>query len=406
MATLIDEIKYQFYKRVVYYLVWRKFYMRQFTKYLTKEPPSKTILLIRPDHIGDFVLWLDQAKEYRKAFPEHRIVLLCNPGVAEIARNIPYFDEVLLIVEGRTRDKRYMYELLQQVNRYYYDKVIYPPYGRAVEHGDWIVHNTRANEKIAFEYSEGAARHITRIPSGNKRKLVRQLDSWYTRIVQGKDELMMELDRNAEFGNQVLPHKYTPYLPSFPFETPRLSKIPFGQYAVFVLGASIPKRRWPVDKFAAVAQHILPLPIVLCGSEQEASLVDEFVSLVGHENEKYIFSIVGQTSVMELISVIKYAKLLVGNDTGTAHIAVATRTPSVCLCGGGHYGRFFPYCVDNIREEDRRALPHVITIQDHNCFGCDLFCRYPLVRDCWPCCYNIEVDDVLNAVDSILGVQD
>ena len=404
MATLVNEIRYQFYKRIVYYLVWKRFYMCQHTKYLTKEPPSKTILLIRPDHIGDFVLWLDQAKEYRKGFPEHKIVLLCSPGAAEIAKCTPYFDEILLIIEGRTSDKKYMYGLLQQVNRYYYDKVIYPSYGRAVEHGDWIVHNTRAKEKIAFEYPDGAARHITRIP-GNKKKLVRRLDSWYTRIVHGKEEVLMELERNAEFGNKVLPHKYTPYLPLFPFEVPQISKIPFSQYAVFVMGAFVPKRRWPVEKFAAVARQIFPLPIVLCGAEQEAPLVKEFVSLVGSENEKYILNIVGQTSELELVSAIKYATFLLGNDTGTAHIAVATRTPSVCLYGGGHYGRFFPYHVDNIKEEDKRVLPHVVTIHNHSCFGCDLFCRYPLVHGCWPCCYNIEVDDALDAVNAILSTQ-
>ena len=40
------------------------------------------VLLIRQDGIGDFVIWLDTAKEYRKLYPpdKYKIVLATTPN--------------------------------------------------------------------------------------------------------------------------------------------------------------------------------------------------------------------------------------------------------------------------------------------------------------------------------------
>ena len=51
--------------------------------WVAKDPKHnqlKVLLLIRQDAIGDFILWLDTAKEYRKHFPpeNYKIVLIGN----------------------------------------------------------------------------------------------------------------------------------------------------------------------------------------------------------------------------------------------------------------------------------------------------------------------------------------
>lgn len=43
-----------------------------------KEKGAKGILLVRFSHIGDFVIWLDAAKEYRNLYPGETITLLCD----------------------------------------------------------------------------------------------------------------------------------------------------------------------------------------------------------------------------------------------------------------------------------------------------------------------------------------
>ncbi len=57
----------------------------------------KMVLLIRQDAIGDFILWLDTAKEYRKYFPpeNYKIILVGNELWFDLAKELPFWDEVL-----------------------------------------------------------------------------------------------------------------------------------------------------------------------------------------------------------------------------------------------------------------------------------------------------------------------
>ena len=62
---------------------------------LTDVHPKKHIVLIRLDAIGDFIIWLDSAKEFRVIYPSERIVLIANSSWASLAKTMPYWDEVL-----------------------------------------------------------------------------------------------------------------------------------------------------------------------------------------------------------------------------------------------------------------------------------------------------------------------
>ena len=47
--------------------------------------------------LGDFILWLDSAKEYRKLFPDKTILLICDSPLKPIAEATCYFDKVYLL---------------------------------------------------------------------------------------------------------------------------------------------------------------------------------------------------------------------------------------------------------------------------------------------------------------------
>ena len=55
------------------------------------------IVLSRLDALGDFVLWLDSAKEYRKKYPKVKIVVICRKDTAELAKTLDYFDKVIAV---------------------------------------------------------------------------------------------------------------------------------------------------------------------------------------------------------------------------------------------------------------------------------------------------------------------
>jgi len=87
----------------------------------------------------------------------------------------------------------------------------------------------------------------------------------------------------------------------------------------------------------------------------------------------------------------------VGNDTSAVHIAAAVGTPSVCILGGGHYGRFLPYAT----ETDKQVSPIPVTHQ-MDCFNCNWQCTQPHRKgDAAPCISNIQVNQVFEAIEKI-----
>ena len=80
----------------------------------------KLVLLIRQDAIGDFVIWLDTAKEYRKLYPpeKYKIVLVGNDLWYSLAKTLPYWDEVLPVnVKKFKTFSLYRKNLLRQVRK-------------------------------------------------------------------------------------------------------------------------------------------------------------------------------------------------------------------------------------------------------------------------------------------------
>lgn len=102
--------------------------------------------------------------------------------------------------------------------------------------------------------------------------------------------------------------------------------------AIVHCGAASGSRRWPAERFAAVAELLTRrgLPVVLTGSAAEAPLAEEVRRLAGLPPEAVL---AGRTDVAELAALVASARLLVSGDTGIAHLASAYRTPSVLLFG-------------------------------------------------------------------------
>jgi ADP-heptose:LPS heptosyltransferase len=172
------------------------------------------------------------------------------------------------------------------------------------------------------------------------------------------------------------------------FEKSGLHKTPF--YILFP-GAGVKHKQWPVENFASLAQHIYDCSGwtgVICGGPGEETLTKELVTLT---SDVPLIDLSGKINLIEFAGVVNQSKFLVGNDTGSIHIAAAVGTPAVCILGGGHYGRFLPY---QIEKRTSRRLPTVVT-HKMPCFSCDWQCKYKPNRNTpFPCIKNISVEDV------------
>ncbi|MBX6753215.1 MAG: glycosyltransferase family 9 protein [Thermorudis peleae] len=106
-------------------------------------------------------------------------------------------------------------------------------------------------------------------------------------------------------------------------------------------GARPPARRWPIERFATVANGLreqFHAQLVITGSSDEMALAQELASQIRGEP----LVLAGQTSLGGLAAVLASLDLFISNDTGPAHIAVAVKTPSITLFGPADVRRWAP----------------------------------------------------------------
>ena len=151
-------------------------------------------------------------------------------------------------------------------------------------------------------------------------------------------------------------------------------------------GARLPSRRWPTERFAAVATCLASwgYRVVVTGSSAEAALASAVIEAMPLPHRMSALNLAGRTTLGVLAAAAASARLIVCNDTGMSHIAAAVGTPSVVISSGGDARRWAP--ADSIRHP---VLSH------------DVECRPCLHADCpigHPCALGIAVDTVLQTV--------
>lgn len=93
------------------------------------------------------------------------------------------------------------------------------------------------------------------------------------------------------------------------------------------VGASVELKTLSVPKWQMVAKGLLsrwPGPVVLIGSEGERAKAEQIAAISGERKPE---NLVGRTSLQELISLIRDARLLIGGDSGPVQIASLVNTP-------------------------------------------------------------------------------
>jgi ADP-heptose:LPS heptosyltransferase len=151
-------------------------------------------------------------------------------------------------------------------------------------------------------------------------------------------------------------------------------------------GAAFPARRWPADRFAAVARWAVAQghDVVVTGGPDEVDLAEDVRRLAGLPATSVL---AGRTDLVHLAAEVARARLVVCGDTGIAHLATAYATPSVLLFGPTPPSRWGPVS----------GGPHEVLWR-----GTD-------VADPWadrpgPALLALEVDDVVAAASRALEV--
>ena len=103
-----------------------------------------------------------------------------------------------------------------------------------------------------------------------------------------------------------------------------------GPFALVVPGGAAhrPAKRWPVERFAAVATWLAErgLQPVLLGGPEETGLLGAVA-----DGCPTALDLTGRTSLLEIVVLARGAACAIGNDTGPMHLTAAAGCPSVVL---------------------------------------------------------------------------
>lgn len=265
---------------------------------------SETILVIKLSALGDFIQATGPMKAIRAAHPGARITLLTTPPFEGMARATGWFDAVwtdgrpgwgdlgsVARLIGRIRKARFsrVYDLQTQGRTVRYFQLLWPT------RPPWSGNAPGA----AFEYS-GAARDRLHVQDSQREQL--------------------RIAGIAEVGP-----------PNIGWLTGKADHRPPEPFALLVPGGAPhrPAKRWPAEQYGALAQALAGqgiTPVVLGHGEEEAAL-----AAIIRDVEPSAHVLVGQTSFGDIADLARRAALVVGNDTGPAHIAIAAGAPGVVL---------------------------------------------------------------------------
>jgi ADP-heptose:LPS heptosyltransferase len=162
--------------------------------------------------------------------------------------------------------------------------------------------------------------------------------------------------------------------------------------AIIHPGATDTRRRWPAERFAAVADALVGAGAVVCvtGVDVERDVVAAVVRSARSE----LVDLSGRLSLTGLVGLLARASVVVSNDTGPRHLAAAVGTPTVSVYWVGNVITAGPLT----RSRNRVAISWRV-----NCPACGRDC----MRD--PCEHgqsfvaDVPIEDVLEPALELLG---
>lgn len=355
------------------------------------QAPRRTdsVCIIRIDAIGDFVLWLESVKRLRLHYLEQgvKVILIANAAWASWARGLDLADEVWELNPVRFH-RQYLYRIkwLRKVHAAGFSKAIHPVCSRWFSVGDSLVKATGAPSRL------GASGDCT----STLPWLKKWADAWYTQLIDCGGESRMELLRNADFMRGLGFTDFKADIPKIPDSAgPALIQLTGLNYAVLVPGASWIGRSWPVASFAEIGRRLRQrgMDLVIVGGPGDRPRTEALLQ----ELDNRALDLAGQTSLADLASVLRGARIVLSNETGPAHIAAACSAPLVCILGGGHFGRFMPYEV----EVSVPSLPLAV-FKKLSCFGCNWACKFTVPADGTVLCISeVAAEQVWGQIEAL-----
>jgi len=255
------------------------------------------ILFITATRIGDAVLSSGLIKRLADEIPNARFTVVAGPVAAPLFAEIPNLDRV--IVFAKAKDGSHWFDLWRQV--------------RKVRWG--LVVDLR-----------GSA--ISRFLSTRRRAIQRK-------VAGPAVHKVMEAARTLKIEDSPAP----PYLFTSPEIEAYARELTAGKGPILALApaANWVGKTWPLERFTQVAMRLLGPHgamsegrLMVLGGPDDKKLAWGLQDVVPR---KRFINLTGGVDLLTAFAALKHARLFIGNDSGTMHLAAAAGAPTLGLFG-------------------------------------------------------------------------
>ncbi len=313
--------------------------------FITYNKNKNTLLIVRLDAIGDYILFRNFLEELAKdtTYKNYKRVLCGN----NIWKSL--FEEwdretvnAVIWIERKKfyQNPFYRYQKQKEIRKQGFEIAIEPTYSRLLLFGDAIVNVSGAEKRIGN--------------AGNTDNLIQKekelADSFYTQLLETPNKPVFEFDRNKIFFEQFLNRKIDLKFPSL-IDKVDITDKKKNQIALFI-GASEIYKTWHFKNFAKLILELYStnneLNFVLIGGKNERILAESIINFIRKKENNFdiqskITDLTGKTNLIQLTQLIAESQLLITNETVASHLGAAIKTNTICIANGRHIGRFSPY---------------------------------------------------------------
>jgi ADP-heptose:LPS heptosyltransferase len=271
-------------------------------------PVLDKILVIKLAALGDVVQAMGSAAAIRAFHHNAKITVLTTRPYADLLRHAPYFDEVWIDERPGWRDPMGIARLARQLRGGRFGRVYDLSTRQRSALYFWLMR--RANGAPEWSGIVRFASH--RQPDTPERRRMHTLD-------READQL-----RWAGIAGPIP-------APDLSWASADLSRFALpADYVLLVPGGAPhrPEKRWPLDRFIALAKRIVAMRVgvVVIGGPAERDLGAAISAAVPEA-----LDLTGQTEFGDIVALGRGARRAIGNDTGPMHLAVVGGAPATVL---------------------------------------------------------------------------
>ncbi len=353
------------------------------TKQIFRRHRPGNILIIKPDAIGDYILFRNflQVLAGDEKYADSKITLVGNTIWKDFALK---FDaeaiDRFIAVNHKTLAGEWI-ELFDEVNKVTYDLV------------------------ITFCYSRSFMTDIIALTASSRRKIGLRGDNIrmngylkylfdktvYNDLVDVPGELKTEFEFNRLLAEHIVARKLDISQPILDIKDSAEPFVPGinSPYVVFAPGAGVWNRQPDATTLGKIAGFVLEkYSLCFVGTPEESALVDQIIQGLPLPRPQSIINLTGKLPLKEIPQLLSGAKGVICNDSAIYHLSMALDRPTLCIAGGGHFDRFVNYT----RHQNLK-----ICYQQMPCFNCDWFCVFKFPDNGpYPCIAGIDTDYILD----------